>query len=76
MSKLFKSNNKKIVKLIILGAPTFIKESPISNESGFVKVDKHTLIHPDYPNIFALGTKIFLVLIRLYSRISIYSYFL
>jgi NADPH-dependent 2,4-dienoyl-CoA reductase/sulfur reductase-like enzyme len=33
----------------------FLKESGLTNEAGFVDVDKHTLRHNKYPNIWALG---------------------
>lgn len=36
-------------------APDFIKESPLSNEEGWVDVHKHTLQHTTYDNIFSLG---------------------
>jgi sulfide:quinone oxidoreductase len=38
-------------------APDWIKASPLStgDEYGYVEVDKHTLQHVRYPNIFALG---------------------
>jgi sulfide:quinone oxidoreductase len=36
-------------------APDFIKRSPLANEAGWVDVDKHTLQHVRYPNIFSLG---------------------
>jgi sulfide:quinone oxidoreductase len=36
-------------------APDFIKESALSNEDGWVDVDKHTLQHATYDNIFGLG---------------------
>ncbi|RJS22688.1 pyridine nucleotide-disulfide oxidoreductase [Corallococcus sp. H22C18031201] len=40
-------------------APDFIKQSPLAHASGpnagWVKADKHTLQHPDHPNVFALG---------------------
>jgi len=36
-------------------APDFIKQSPLANEAGYVEVDKHTLQHTRYPNVFALG---------------------
>ncbi|MFP2896120.1 FAD-dependent oxidoreductase [Corallococcus sp. 4LFB] len=40
-------------------APDFIKASPLAHKqgpnAGWVKADKHTLQHPDYPNVFALG---------------------
>ncbi len=36
-------------------APDFIKNSPLSNAAGWVDVDKHTLQHLKYENIFSLG---------------------
>lgn len=36
-------------------APDFIKHSKVANAEGWVDVDKHTLQHVRYPNIFALG---------------------
>lgn len=36
-------------------APDFIKYSPIANEGGWVDVDKRSLQHQQYGNIFALG---------------------
>ena len=36
-------------------APDFIKNSPISNEAGWVDVDKYTTQHVKYQNIFSLG---------------------
>jgi len=38
-----------------MSAPDFLKESAIGNEDGWVEVDKHTLRHVRYPDIFALG---------------------
>jgi sulfide:quinone oxidoreductase len=38
-----------------MGPPSFIAESGLGNEVGYVNVDKHTLQHVKYPNIFALG---------------------
>ncbi|RIA85634.1 hypothetical protein C1645_830486 [Glomus cerebriforme] len=38
-----------------MGAPSFIGESGLGNPQGFVDVDKHTLQHVKYPNIFSLG---------------------
>jgi NADPH-dependent 2,4-dienoyl-CoA reductase/sulfur reductase-like enzyme len=38
-----------------MSAPAFLKESGISNEAGYVDVDKHTLRHNKYPNIWSLG---------------------
>jgi sulfide:quinone oxidoreductase len=38
-----------------MGAPDFIARSPIANDGGWVDVDKSTLQHVRYPNIFALG---------------------
>jgi len=37
------------------GPPDFVKQSPLANEAGWVNVDKHTLQHPEYPNVFSLG---------------------
>ncbi len=36
-------------------APDFIKHSKVANAEGWVDVDKYTLQHVRYPNIFALG---------------------
>ncbi len=36
-------------------APDFIKQSPLAGPTGYVEVDKHTLQHTRFPNIFALG---------------------
>jgi sulfide:quinone oxidoreductase len=36
-------------------APEFVRESPLVNESKWLDVDKHTLQHNNYPNIFGLG---------------------
>ncbi len=38
-----------------MSAPDFIKRSPLANEAGWVDVDKYTLQHVRYPNIFSLG---------------------
>ena len=38
-----------------MSAPDFIKQSPLANDGGWVDVDKHTLQHTRYPNIFSLG---------------------
>ncbi|KAI9304877.1 hypothetical protein BJ944DRAFT_240161 [Cunninghamella echinulata] len=37
------------------GAPTFIKESKLADAAGFVDVNKDTLRHNKYKNVFALG---------------------
>ncbi|KAI8143820.1 hypothetical protein BJV82DRAFT_609551 [Fennellomyces sp. T-0311] len=37
------------------GAPTFIKESKLADAAGFVDVDKYTLRHNKYRNVFSLG---------------------
>jgi sulfide:quinone oxidoreductase len=37
------------------GAPNFIKQSALADEAGWVGVDKHTLQHTKFPNVFALG---------------------
>ena len=36
-------------------APNFVKSSPLSNAAGWVDVDKHSLQHVKYSNIFSLG---------------------
>ncbi len=36
-------------------APDFIKQSPLAGEGGWVDVNKHTLQHTRFPNVFALG---------------------
>lgn len=36
-------------------APDFIRASRISDDSGWVDVDQHTLRHKRYPNVWALG---------------------
>ncbi|MDX2173838.1 MAG: FAD/NAD(P)-binding oxidoreductase [Bacteroidota bacterium] len=36
-------------------APDFIKTSPLANAAGWVDVDKYTLQHPKFKNIFTLG---------------------
>jgi sulfide:quinone oxidoreductase len=38
-----------------MSAPDFIKQSPLANEAGWVDVDKNTLQHVRYPNVFSLG---------------------
>lgn len=32
-----------------------IRQSPLADAGGWVEVDKHTLQHPRYPNVFSLG---------------------
>jgi sulfide:quinone oxidoreductase len=36
-------------------APDFIKTSPLANAAGWMDADIHTLQHPRYTNVFALG---------------------
>lgn len=36
-------------------APDFIRQSPLANESGWIDVDRFTLQHKRYPNIFGIG---------------------
>ena len=39
-------------------APDFVAASPLADPEspfGYVKVDRHTLVHPEYPNVFSLG---------------------
>jgi sulfide:quinone oxidoreductase len=38
-----------------MSAPSFIAKSPLADASGWVDVDKHTLQHSRFENIFALG---------------------
>jgi sulfide:quinone oxidoreductase len=38
-----------------MSPPDFIKSSPLAATSGWVDVDKYTLQHSSYPNIFSLG---------------------
>lgn len=38
-----------------MSAPDFIKHSPLADSGGWVDVDKYTLQHNTYPNIFSLG---------------------
>lgn len=36
-------------------SPDFIKMSPLADKEGWVDIDKHSLQHKKYPNIFSLG---------------------
>jgi sulfide:quinone oxidoreductase len=36
-------------------APDFIRDSPLADANGWVDVNKHTLQHTKYPNIFGIG---------------------
>lgn len=36
-------------------APDFVKGSPLAGVNGWLDVDRHTLQHPRWPNVFALG---------------------
>lgn len=36
-------------------APDFVRNSPLANAAGWVDVDKFTLQHVKYPNVFSLG---------------------
>lgn len=38
-----------------MGAPDFVKQSPLANAGGWVDVHKHTLQHVRYANVFSLG---------------------
>ncbi len=38
-----------------MSAPDFIKQSPLAGAGGWVDVDKDTLRHVRYPNVFSLG---------------------
>ncbi len=37
------------------GPPDFVRNSPLANADGWVDVDKYTLRHARYPNVFSLG---------------------
>ncbi len=36
-------------------SPDFVKRSPLADAAGWVEVDKHTLQHTRFPNVFSLG---------------------
>ncbi len=38
-----------------MGAPDAVKRSALADEAGWVAVDKHSLQHVRFPNVFALG---------------------
>jgi sulfide:quinone oxidoreductase len=38
-----------------MSAPDFVSSSDLAGEGGWVDVDKHTLQHTRYPNVFSLG---------------------
>lgn len=38
-----------------MSAPDFIKESPLANQAGWIDLDKDTLQHKRYMNVFGLG---------------------
>ncbi len=38
-----------------MSAPDIIKASPLANEAGWMDVDKYTLQHPRFPNVFPIG---------------------
>ncbi len=38
-----------------MGPPDFVKNSPLADNAGWVDVDKYTLAHKKYPNVFSLG---------------------
>jgi sulfide:quinone oxidoreductase len=38
-----------------MSAPQFIKESPLANADGWIDVNKHTLQHNKFSNVFGLG---------------------
>lgn len=55
------SGNRVAVKFDMLhvtppqSAPDFVKGSPLAGPGGWVEVDKHTLQHVRYPNVFSAG---------------------
>lgn len=38
-----------------MSAPDVIKSSPLANAAGWMDVDKYTLQHPKFPNVFPIG---------------------
>lgn len=38
-----------------MGAPNFIAQSPLANEAGWADVDKNTLQHTRFANVFGIG---------------------
>lgn len=38
-----------------MGPPDFVRTSALADEAGWVDVDKHTLQHKRFPNVFSLG---------------------
>ncbi len=38
-----------------MSAPDILRLSPLANAAGWVDVDKYTLQHPRYPNVFPIG---------------------
>ena len=38
-----------------MGAPEFLRTSALANEAGYCEVDKETLQHLHFPNVFSLG---------------------
>jgi sulfide:quinone oxidoreductase len=38
-----------------MSAPDFVSQSPLADEGGWVDVDKHTLQHTRFANVFSLG---------------------
>ncbi|GAB4332907.1 MAG: FAD/NAD(P)-binding oxidoreductase [Dehalococcoidia bacterium] len=38
-----------------MSAPDFVRYGPLANADGWVDVDKHTLRHVRYPNVYSLG---------------------
>lgn len=38
-----------------MSSPDVIKSSPLANPAGWVEVDKYTLQHPRFPNVFPIG---------------------
>lgn len=38
-----------------MSAPDFIKQSPLTDDAGWVDVDKDTLVHKHFPNIYGIG---------------------
>ena len=61
MVNIIEDGNRKGIKFDMMHlappqrSPDFIQNSPFALKTGWMKVDKHTMQSPDYPNVFGLG---------------------
>mmetsp|Transcript_2478 Transcript_2478/g.7062 ORF Transcript_2478/g.7062 Transcript_2478/m.7062 type:complete len:463 (+) Transcript_2478:79-1467(+) len=53
-----------------MGAPDFVKNSPLANAAGFIDVDMHTCRHTKYPDVYSLGDCSALPTSKTYAAIS------